>query len=91
MISDDDSEVIKFIKEIIESRIRPFVQEDGGDVVFNEFDEESGVLSVTLRGSCTGCPSSEVTLKQGIERMMKYYVAEVKQVISGEDDMEVIK
>lgn len=70
------------IKEIIETRIRPVVQEDGGDVVYREFDEESGVLMVQLKGSCTGCPSSEVTLKGGIERMLTYYVAEVKEVIA---------
>ena len=74
------------IKEIIETRIRPVVQEDGGDVVFREFDEESGVLMVQLRGSCTGCPSSEVTLKGGIERMLTYYVAEVKEVIACDEE-----
>ena len=75
----------------MENRIRPFVQEDGGDVVFKEFDEESGTLCVIMRGSCVGCSSSEVTLKQGIERMLKYYVAEVKEVLSVEEEMEVLK
>jgi len=81
-VLDTDSETVRFIKQIIETRIRPFVQEDGGDAVFIGFDEAGGVLQIALRGSCTGCPSSEVTLKQGIEKMLKYYVAEVSEVVA---------
>ena len=62
------------IKEIIETRVRPFVQEDGGDITYCSFDEDSGIVIVELKGSCAGCPSSEVTLKNGIEGMLKHYV-----------------
>ena len=86
---DNDSETVKFIKEILESRVRPNVQEDGGDVVFIAFIETTGQLQVELRGSCTGCPSSEVTLKQGIERMLKYYVAEITEVVAINNEEEV--
>ena len=74
------------IKEILETRIRPVVQEDGGDVGFKEFDEDSGILVLKLKGSCTGCPSSEITLKGGIERMLTHYVAEVKEVIADKEE-----
>jgi len=78
---------VQFIKEIIDSRIKPLVQEDGGDVDFVSFDEKTGLLLLELKGSCTGCPSSEVTLKGGIERMLKHYVAEVTEVRAiNEDD-----
>jgi Fe-S cluster biogenesis protein NfuA len=62
------------IKEIIETRVRPFVQEDGGDITYLSFDEENGVVLVEMKGSCAGCPSSSVTLKNGIEGMLKHYV-----------------
>ena len=62
--------------------MRPFVQEDGGDITFVSFTEETGVVLVELKGSCAGCPSSEVTLKNGIEGMLKHYVDEVKKVES---------
>ena len=68
------------------SRIRPFVQDDGGDVQFISFDEESGVLKLKMMGSCAGCPSTDNTLKNGILRMMNYYIGEVKNVISDEDN-----
>ena len=79
-ILEDDSEAVAMIKEIIETRIRPFVQEDGGDVAFHGFDEEDGVVHIAMKGSCSGCPSSNVTLKNGIENMLKHYVAEVQSV-----------
>ena len=60
------------------SRIRPTVQEDGGDVRFVSFDEESGRLVLKLVGACSSCPSATVTLKNGIERMLTYYISEVK-------------
>ena len=75
-----------FIREIIDTRIRPTVQEDGGDIDFVSFDSAEGVVFVELKGSCTNCPSSEVTLKGGIERMLKYYVAEVNEVRAVEED-----
>ena len=79
-INDDDSEVVQMIKELLELRIRPSVQEDGGDIVFKDFDEESGVVYLTMQGSCSGCPSSSVTLKSGIENMLRHYVPEVNAV-----------
>ena len=68
------------IKEILETRIRPFVQEDGGDISYVGFDEDTGVVTLHMKGSCAGCPSSSVTLKNGIENMLKHYVAEVETV-----------
>ena len=87
-INDDDSEAVQLIKEILQSRIRPFVQEDGGDIKFVDFDEESGVVMIQMKGSCAGCPSSSVTLKNGIENMLKHYVAEVTECRAVEDDDE---
>ena len=80
VINADDSEAMQMVKEIIQTRVRPFVQEDGGDITFVEFNEDSGVVYVELKGSCAGCPSSAVTLKNGIENMLKHYVAEVTSV-----------
>ena len=74
------------IKEIIETRIRPFVQEDGGDVRFLDFNEETGHVRLQMKGSCAGCPSSSVTLKNGIENMLKHYVPEVES-IEGVDEV----
>ena len=77
-IDPNDSETIQFIKEVLGSRIRPTVQEDGGDVRFVSFDEETGKLVLRLMGACSSCPSSTITLKNGIERMLTYYIKEVK-------------
>mmetsp|Transcript_16972 Transcript_16972/g.23737 ORF Transcript_16972/g.23737 Transcript_16972/m.23737 type:complete len:253 (+) Transcript_16972:292-1050(+) len=77
-IYDDDDEVVAMIKELLESRIRPAVQEDGGDIAYRGF--EDGIVKVQLQGSCVGCPSSSVTLKMGIENMMKHYIPEVTAV-----------
>lgn len=74
----DDSDVVKQIREIIETRVRPSVAQDGGDIVFHSF--EDGVVKLELHGSCSGCPSSSVTLKNGIENMLKHYVPEVESV-----------
>ena len=62
------------IKQILSSRIRPFVQDDGGDVKFVNFNPESGVLTLKMEGSCSGCPSSSATLRNGILKAMAYYV-----------------
>lgn len=80
-IQDDDSEVVAMIKELLETRIRPAVQEDGGDIVFQEFDPDSGVVMLKMMGACSGCPSSAVTLKSGIENMLMHYIPEVKGVL----------
>ena len=82
----EDEEVVELITEIMDTRIRPTVQEDGGDVVFVAF--ENGIVKVQLAGSCVGCASSTETLYNGIESMLIYYVPEVKrieQVFSGLD------
>jgi len=77
-ILDTDDEVVAMIKELMESRIRPAVQEDGGDIFYEGFDMETGVVSVRLAGSCSGCPSSAVTLKNGVENMLMHYIPEVR-------------
>lgn len=83
-ISPDDTEVVAMIKELLETRIRPAVAEDGGDIVYRGFDEDTGIVRVQMQGSCAGCPSSTVTLKSGIENMLMHYIPEVKGVV--EDD-----
>ena len=89
-INDDDSEVVMMIKELLDMRIRPSVQEDGGDIKYHGFDEESGIVSLEMMGSCSGCPSSSVTLKSGIENMLMHYIPEVKEVqnVAAMDDMD---
>lgn len=83
---EDDDEVVMMIKEILETRIRPMVQEDGGDITYVGFDD--GVVKLKMQGSCTGCPSSGVTLKNGIENMLTFYVPEVKEVIEVKDESD---
>jgi len=88
-IGDDDDEVVAHIKELIETRIRPAVQEDGGDIKYVEMTPE-GIVKLQLQGSCAGCPSSGSTLKNGIENMLMHYVPEVNGVEEwiGEEDLE---
>lgn len=74
----EDSEVVAQIKELLDTRVRPAVANDGGDIVFRGF--EDGVVYLHMRGSCSGCPSSRATLKHGIENMLRYYVPEVRAV-----------
>ncbi|KAL7613722.1 hypothetical protein Lser_V15G08243 [Lactuca serriola] len=79
-IHEDDSEIVAMIKELLETRIRPAVQDDGGDIEYIGFDPETGVVKLKMQGACSGCPSSSVTLKSGIENMLMHYVPEVKSV-----------
>ncbi len=72
--------IVTEIKEIIATRVRPAVAADGGDILFHKFDPESGVVFLTMRGSCSGCPSSTLTLKSGIENLLRHYVPEVVAV-----------
>lgn len=72
---EDESELVKQIRELIDTRVRPAVAQDGGDIVFHGF--EDGIVKLELHGACSGCPSSTVTLKNGIENMLKHYVPEV--------------
>ena len=76
--SPDDQEIVDTIKELIETRVRPAVANDGGDIVFRGFRE--GVVTLHMRGACAGCPSSTATLRNGIENMLKHYVPEVTEV-----------
>jgi Fe-S cluster biogenesis protein NfuA len=87
-ILDDDDEIVAMIKELIESRIRPAVQEDGGDIRYIGFDEHTGLVTVQLAGSCVGCPSSSVTLKQGVENMLMHYIPEVTNVVALDEEPE---
>lgn len=73
-----DSEVVAAIKQILDTRVRPAVAQDGGDIVFHGF--EDGVVSLHLRGACAGCPSATATLKQGVENVLKHYVPSVSEV-----------
>eukprot|EP01031_Cornospumella_fuschlensis_P029829 gene29829-36019_t len=79
-ILDGDSEVVQAIKELMETRVRPSVQEDGGDIFYHGFDPETGIVKVRLAGSCVGCPSSSVTLRNGVENMLMHYIPEVKGI-----------
>ena len=79
---EGDPEVIEQIKEVIETRVRPAVAQDGGDIIFKGFDGSTGIVSLHLQGSCAGCPSSTMTLKNGIENMLRHYVPEVTAVES---------
>lgn len=74
----EDSEVVKQIKELIDTRVRPAVAQDGGDIVFRGFEE--GIVYLHMMGACQGCPSSTMTLKMGIENMLRHYIPEVQEV-----------
>ena len=76
--SGDETDLVKQIKELLDTRVRPAVASDGGDIVFKSF--EDGVVYLHMQGACAGCPSSTATLKMGIENMLKHYVPEVKEV-----------
>ncbi|MES2960964.1 MAG: NifU family protein [Pseudomonadota bacterium] len=81
---EEDDEIVKQIKELIEVKVRPAVAMDGGDIIFHSF--EDGIVKLQLKGSCSGCPSSTITLKNGIENMLKHYIPEVISVEQVEDD-----
>jgi len=74
----DDSEIVAQIKELIDTRVRPAVAQDGGDIVFRGY--ENGVVLLHMQGACSGCPSSTATLKMGIENMLRHYIPEVMEV-----------
>ena len=77
-ISENDNETVNKIIEVLDTKIRPAVARDGGDIKFKSF--ENGVVKVELQGSCSGCPSSLMTLKQGVQNLLKHYVKEVNSV-----------
>ena len=74
----EDNEAVIKIKEIIDTKVRPAVAKDGGDIIFQSFDD--GIVYLQMQGSCSGCPSSTATLKAGIENMLKHYIPEVREV-----------
>ncbi|MBV9963437.1 MAG: NifU family protein [Parafilimonas sp.] len=80
IILSDDTDVVKRIKELLDNYVRPAVEMDGGAIQFKSYDE--GTVNLMLQGSCSGCPSSMVTLKAGIEGMMKRMIPEVKEVVA---------
>lgn len=80
VIDEDDDEVVTKIKQLLEENIKPAVEMDGGAIDFNSYDE--GVVSLTLKGACSGCPSATVTLKAGIEALLKRMVPQVTEVVA---------
>jgi len=74
----EDDEIVTQIKELLDARVRPAVAQDGGDITFHGF--EDGVVYLTMKGSCAGCPSSTATLKAGIENLLRHYIPEVVEV-----------
>ena len=76
----EEAEIVDQIKDLIETRVRPAVANDGGDIIFKGYDGATGIVSLHMRGSCAGCPSSTITLKNGIENMLRHYVPEVSAV-----------
>lgn len=80
VITDDDDEVVAMIKELLETRVKPAVAEDGGSIVYRGFDESTGIVKLELQGACSTCSSSSITLKGGVENMLRHYIPEVKAV-----------
>lgn len=78
----EDKEIVEQIIELIETRVRPAVAQDGGDIIFHKYIPGDGVVFLTMRGACAGCPSATMTLKSGIENLLKHYVPEVTSVES---------
>lgn len=88
--NENDSEIVSMIKELIETRIRPAIQDDGGDIEYKAFDEETGTVFLKLQGACKSCSSSEDTLKHGIESMLMHYIEEiqaVEQILDPEEEI----
>jgi Fe-S cluster biogenesis protein NfuA len=75
---EDEGEVVQQIRELLETRVRPAVAQDGGDIIFHRY--EDGIVYLHMQGSCSGCPSSTATLKAGIENMLRHYIPEVHEV-----------
>ena len=73
-----DGEIVSQIKEILDTRVRPAVAQDGGDITFQGYEE--GFVFLNMQGACAGCPSSTVTLKRGVENMLKHYIPEIVEV-----------
>ena len=78
----EDDEIVSQIKELLYTRVRPAVAQDGGDIVFEDFTD--GIVTLQMRGACAGCPSSSATLKMGVENLLRHYIPEVKEVRQSE-------
>jgi Fe-S cluster biogenesis protein NfuA len=76
----ETAQVVAEIKELLDTRIRPAVAQDGGDILFDRFEPDTGIVWLHMRGACSGCPSSSATLKAGVENMLRHYVPEVTRV-----------
>jgi Fe-S cluster biogenesis protein NfuA len=76
----ETAQVVAEIKDLLDNRIRPAVAQDGGDILFDRFEPDTGIVWLHMRGACSGCPSSSATLKAGIENMLRHYVPEVTRV-----------
>jgi Fe-S cluster biogenesis protein NfuA len=76
----ETAQIVAEIKDLLDSRIRPAVAQDGGDILFSRFEADTGVVWLHMRGACAGCPSSAATLKSGVENMLRHYVPEVTRV-----------
>jgi Fe-S cluster biogenesis protein NfuA len=76
--ASEDAETVATIKELIDSRVRPAVAQDGGDITFQGFRD--GIVYLNMRGSCAGCPSSTATLKHGIQNLLRHFVPEVREI-----------
>ena len=76
--SEEDTYIVDQIKDLLDTRVRPVVASDGGDIIFHGFDR--GIVYLTMRGACAGCPSSTATLRIGIENLLRHYIPEVVEV-----------
>merc|ERR1711879_331521 len=91
-VYDDDDDTVAMIQELLDTRIRPTVQEDGGDIVYMGFDD--GVVKLKMQGSCASCPSSIVTLKNGVQNMLQFYIPEVvsvEQIFDESDEVQSVE
>lgn len=78
VVAEEDNEIVAQIKELLDTRVRPAVAMDGGDITFEGY--EDGIVTLHMQGACSGCPSSTATLKMGIENMLRHYIPEVREV-----------
>jgi Fe-S cluster biogenesis protein NfuA len=76
----ETAQIVAEIKDLLDTRIRPAVAQDGGDILFNRFDASTGVVYLHMRGACSGCPSSTATLRHGIENLLRHFIPEVQEV-----------
>ncbi|SCW04503.1 LAFE_0H14972g1_1 [Lachancea fermentati] len=88
--NEDEQEISDMIEELIQTRIRPAIMDDGGDIQYRGYDPQTGTVYLKLQGACKSCSSSEVTLKHGIESMLKHYIEEVQDVVQILDPEEQV-